>query len=157
MEIIQIISSVIIAIATMIYVLLTNKILKTNQRFILEQTRPYIVADLIVKDTNLYFRLRNYGARGAYSVKCETVPDLRELEQKVSESIIGEILNQEYISPNFEILYYLNKASNFVQKSIKITVKIHYKDNLSVYYEEENSLRFDGRLFYRNLFGERLG
>ncbi len=156
METIQILSSLIIAFATVVYVALTHKILRTNQRLILEQTRPYIVADLIEIDGNLYFRLKNYGTRGAYSVKCETVPNLAELELQISESIVDEMLNQDYIPPGSEFLYYLNKAFSFSQKKIKVNIKIHYNDDLKFYYEEKYALAFDGRLFLRNHFGKTL-
>lgn len=158
METVGIISSFMVAIATVIYVILTYKILKINQKVLLEQTRPYVSLDFYEIDAGIYLRLANLGSRSAKNIQCKIEPPLENYEIKVEQySYLNEFINRDYLSPKVELIYYINNLGNLPEKPVVFKVKITYEDDFSVKYQEYYSLILDKRITLRNRLLKKIG
>ncbi|MDX1638872.1 MAG: hypothetical protein R3281_12940 [Balneolaceae bacterium] len=62
---VTLISSVVIAIATVVYAVLTHQLVKLNSSAIEERLRPYVIVNLPLMDRSLDLVIKNIGERPA--------------------------------------------------------------------------------------------
>ena len=127
------IATVAVAIATIVYVVLTYGIMKASQQATLEQLRPYIVVQIESEDGWIDLRMRNIGARPAKDVEIVFDPPLTVLTDLVPEddkSDFVPMLRQEFFAPQhslktalFETKWLVNNQTCVTRFTITITYR----------------------------------
>jgi prepilin signal peptidase PulO-like enzyme (type II secretory pathway) len=94
------VSNVLLSVLTAGYVFLTYWILKFTRQSILEQNRPYVIANLPYENQQVWLSVRNIGNRPALDVKVTFTPSLEVLGGK--SELWTPLLTQAFLAPNDE-------------------------------------------------------
>ena len=141
------IATIILVIITAWYAFITQKMLKSSEKSLKEQTRPFIVAFIDTEDHFLKLSIKNFGLRPAKNVKIKFIPTLDELDKILDRGIDPfnhrPLLNQNYMPPGFEIKTTLKHTPEFVTNKTynkNFLVEINYSDINENNYKEEYNL-----------------
>ncbi|MFQ5433046.1 MAG: hypothetical protein ACE5EN_11145 [Nitrospinota bacterium] len=152
----SVIFSGMVAIATIIYAILTWKLVSETKRIRAAQTEPKVSISIQPRDEwiNLIdMKIQNIGLGPAYSIKFELENDFKyRKEELLSE--IGIIKNGiNFLSPNQKIQFFLTSlADNFEEKvSSPFTIKVTYKNNSDHQYNDKYMVDFSEFLGLRRL------
>ena len=129
-------SSFILIFLTYIYVLLTYEILHSNNLLTKEQLRPYVIANIIDQNNQIYFSIKNYGKRPAFNIQTQISDGIDEYQIEELKGNYKEILNQKFLAPSQEISIYLTEPAYVLSKKRKNLNKC-FKIRLK-YYDSEN-------------------
>ncbi len=153
----NIISSFIVAVATVVYVILTYKILKHNKRINDELVRPYVIAKIYNLNNELTLEFANIGKRMAYNLKLDFIPDLDELSLKTEDKKIilidyKRVLSQSSLAPGHVIKSFLNFGFHFLENKDKekqyiYNVSISYNDSEDNKYSEKFIINLDNIIY----------
>ena len=94
------VSNVLLSVLTAGYVFLTYWILKSTRQSILEQNRPYVIANLPYENQQVWLSVKNIGNRPALDVKVTFTPSLEVLGGK--SEMWAPLLTQAFLAPNDE-------------------------------------------------------
>lgn len=128
-------STLLLSIFTLIYVFLTYLILRSNNKMVIEQNRPFVIFNLPTEGTNLILSIKNIGKRPAYNVKISTNNKLEKLVTLKGFSFSDAVLpflSQKFIPPDYEIKNIIGKTMNILElneEDKKIEVNINYFDS----------------------------
>jgi len=123
------IGTVILAIITAVYVILTHRILK-------EQVRPLISVHFHVKDRMLDLHVKNIGSRPARNINIEFSPSLKEIENDQPDlesdfSFYNHLLSQNFLGVGEEKAGLINLTPQILAKypnGKQFTVTVSYHD-----------------------------
>lgn len=113
--------SLLLLIATFLYVILTAKTLKINTKTFIETTRPSVLLSFNSEDGWLNLLIKNYGKTPAYDLNIEIDPPLDSIDmflnKKMKEFQVGHkpLLKQEFLPPDFEVKTTLMYSQDFVE------------------------------------------
>lgn len=152
-DIIIAIASVLSVIVTVVYVVLTYKILKSSEISSNEQTRPYVTVSLESKNGFLYLVIENHGIRPAFNMCAKFTPDLDErlMHDKLKKTT--KLLQQEVILPKqkFNPVLSFNKDTLhdevFDQIEKNYAVVVSYLDSNNKQYQEYYNINLDDFFF----------
>ncbi len=142
--IITTITTVALAILTANYVRLTKAILRTTERSIIEQHRPYVIVQIFAEDLGLYLSIKNIGRRIAKNVKIEFTPGLDFIVEKTSaqEPIFDSLplLHQSILPPEHDVKNLLVRGPEYFDRedagTHKFTVHQTYSDENDTVFNE---------------------
>lgn len=145
---ITVIFTVVVALATVAYVLLTRSLVSETKKLREVQTEPKI--SVIIQPDERYINwinlvIQNIGLGPAYNLQFQVYPDFEEKERKFKVSEIGFIKNGlRYMAPNQKLQTFLtNTGENFEQKCEKsFTMKIAYQNAVEKTYNDEYLIDF---------------
>ena len=148
METVMTCATVVIAVATVLYVILTYRVIrKMNESNQLSRElersrlRPIVVLFLEQgRDTNLYLRMRNFGITTAYDVRVE-------LENGAMQAILAESKTKQQwltgiplvmLGPNQQVGYMFNYVKRWLEKSGKqgFSGSVVYQDGVHRTFKE---------------------
>lgn len=151
------IATLTLAILTVRYVLLTGKILKSNEKTNKELLRPYIVVDMITEDLSLFLIIRNIGKRPANKLSIDIKPELddilyEDINRNKKMVDYKPILNQSFFSPGYEIKFALNYNPTILElknpeKNYEYSIHVEYLDDDEIKYEEKYNINLDSLLY----------
>ena len=108
--IITTLATVALAIFTWRYVVLTKRIVKSNEKINKELLRPYVIVYFIKDNHELYFCIKNIGKRIAKDLEIKINPDIEEIVSQTKDKgkkwiNIKPILNHTVFPPDYEIKF----------------------------------------------------
>ncbi len=152
--VIKIISSVsnpLLAILTAAYVILTFFILRSSQKTMQEQSRPYVVVSLPVDSSAIWFSVKNVGSRPAYNVEINISPSLEELSKDGRfKGMADPLLNQSFLPPNYEVKNLVSTTlhANRVNPENRVfTVSYSYADSNNEIYRHSYTIDMNSVIF----------
>lgn len=148
------------AIFTGIYVVYTYKILRSNERLILEQVRPYVIVKVRSYDSWTWFEIENNGNGAAVDVKVTTTPSLELLQITIEDYVkqgYKPLLQHTFIPPKTSFRTVLNYTEGIVNSEKeypkKFNVSIQYKDTSGQCYTEKYIMDISS-IIYENKVAE---
>lgn len=147
---VTIISTLLIAIATVIYVFFTYRLVKINSSALKEQLRPYVVASLPLRGEQIDLVVENIGKRPAYNVKISFTPELDKILFRAPKSAYEPLMSHKFLPPNFQagnIISYGGYLTDNNLNDIIFDVKIKYEDTDGILYEEEYEIDIGSYIF----------
>jgi hypothetical protein len=154
MEIIQVLLTSALVIITAWYAYITNRILKSSEKALQEQLRPYLIAHIASIDHWLQLSIKNIGKRPALNIYIKFNPDLDVIDKIDSNTnkmtAHKPLLKQAFIPPDFEITTVLMDAIEFV-KNPELTrifeITITYKDSSDKEYSDNYILDLSAYIY----------
>jgi len=132
-------SSWILAFLTYLYVLLTFFILKSNNKLIQEQIRPYVIVSFPIKVSDVILSIKNLGKRPAFNVKITIDPDISIYQDEMTKGNFNTYLDQNMIAPRQRFECYLTDAFDLVSDKGKQLNKVFL---INIKYEDSNKNKF---------------
>jgi hypothetical protein len=103
-KIISSVSTPLLAILTAAYVILTFFILRSSQKTMQDQSRPYVVVSLPVDSNFIWLSVKNVGIRPAIDVTIDISPPLEILSKDDRfKGMADPLLKQSFLPPNYEV------------------------------------------------------
>lgn len=148
--------TLLIALLTLIYVIVTIVIACFNKRLAKtsvknlelistlekQRTRPYIIFNIFAvygESRIVVTQIKNYGLTAAYNVNVEIAPNLSivGVEDRVNDEISNTII--KFVPPNYEIMNHLGNSADFRAKYENTVFKgqVKYEDISKTKYEEK--------------------
>jgi hypothetical protein len=162
MEIIQIIQVILtsaLVIITAWYAYITNRILKSSEKALKEQLRPYIITHIVSIDHWLQLSIKNIGKRPALNIDIEFNPHLDVIDKLVANTneitTHKPLLKQTFIPPDFEINTTLMYTPNFVtnpELTRIFEITITYKDSSDKEYSDNYILDLSAYIYDKKTF-----
>lgn len=124
--------SFLVTIATIVYVILTYRLLRETAKARKLQSQPYIIADLVLKGISLKMIVKNIGNNCALNVKVEVEPAINNPFSKI-----------DFLAPEREIsnvIKYITHGEAFNLENSKYKFKIFYEDPYKEKYNHEYSI-----------------
>jgi len=149
------VSTIVLAILTGGYVLLTYWILKSTRQSIQEQTRPYIVTSLPLEGMELMLSVKNIGSRPAYNVKVTFNPSLDILGGDTwFKEAWQPLLSHSFLPPHFEVRNPVGITPHIVtlppdQKVFHVTVA--YSDSEGTTYPDSYTIDLNSYVFQKKV------
>lgn len=143
---ITVIFTAFVAIATVVYAILTWKLVSETRMMREVQTEPKISAIIQPKDYWLNFIdliIQNIGLGPAYNIKFEISPDFEDRNLKLSE--IGFIKHGlRYLAPNQKIQFFLTSLTENYEEKVKnpFEIRIIYENSIHKPYSNIYSIDF---------------
>jgi len=143
---ITVIFTAFVAIATVVYAILTWKLVSETRMMREVQTEPKISAIIQPKDYWLNFIdliIQNIGLGPAYNIKFEISPDFEDRNLKLSE--IGFIKHGlRYLAPNQKIQFFLTSLTENYEEKVKnpFEIRIIYENSIHKSYSNIYSIDF---------------
>ena len=148
------ISTLILAVITGWYAYITNKILKSSEKSLNEQLRPFVIVHISSVDHFIKLNIKNIGKRSATNVNITFNPDLKEIDKLVAnkDAYITHkpMLQQQFLPPDFEI----NTSIMFTPDYVKdpnlpriFDVTIKYEDNSGCSYSDNYTLNLSTYIY----------
>lgn len=109
--------SFLVTVATIVYVILTYKLLKETQKARLDSIQPYVIVDFYYKKTFLYMTVKNFGNDSAFDIEIEVSPKI-----KISLNKIAFLAPEKQITQNLLMPYSR-------EDEVDITIKLQYKSS----------------------------
>ena len=134
------IQSIIIALATCVYVYYTIKLLRVTQESIEEQNRPYIVVSLPTRNRKLDLCIENLGNRPAHNVKIECNPSLDSLAVcDVGNKMFYRLFNQASLAPSQRVLGLVALTPEIIRSNVpkRFEFKVWYYDSIGKSYFDQ--------------------
>lgn len=128
------------ALATVVYALLTWKLVSETRKMREVQTEPKVSAIIQPEEQWLNFIdliIQNIGLGPAYNIKFEVNPDFEDRHMKLSE--IGFIKNGlKYLAPNQKIQFFLTSLVERYEEKVKkpFEIKITYQNFIGKTYND---------------------
>lgn len=148
-------SSALIVIITAIYALLTFFILRSNNKLLVETTRPYIVVSLPAKELMIFLSIKNIGKRPACGVRVEFEPDLHTIGKGFfDETWSKPLMTQLFMPPEYEVSNLIGNAWEVLNSKTAIPtikVKSSYKDLEGKKYWEEYNIDLSSYIFEKRV------
>lgn len=135
-------STILLTIFTLIYVFLTYLILRSNNKMIAEQNRPFVIFNLPTEGTYLILSIKNIGKRPAYDVNINTNPELKNfvtLKGFTFDKSVFPLLSQKFLPPGIDIRNIIGQTMQVIEmptEEKKIEVSIGYHDSFGNKYSE---------------------
>ena len=137
-----------VAFATIVYAVLTWRLVSETKMMRKAQTEPKISASLQSTEEDIHFIelvIQNIGLGPAYDVRFNVDPDFEEKDLKLNLSKVGFIRDGLYIfSPNqkikFPVAFLYNNFEDKIKKYFKL--KISYRNGVGDLYIEEYPIDF---------------
>lgn len=154
---ITLIFTMVVALATVAYVVLTWSLVSETKKLREVQTEPKISAIIQPREEWLNFIdliIQNIGLGPAYNIQFQVDPDFEEEERSFKLSDIGFIKNGlRYLAPNQKLQTYLtNLADNFEEKcNNPFIIVISYQNAIGKMYNDEYLIDFSQRREIRDL------
>ena len=155
------IGTIVLAIVTIIYVILTYYILKSSSKATREQLRPFVIVDMLAINDEICLRIRNTGKKAALDVHINISPSFDDIllatDDKSKKWIdYKPLLNQSYISPGYEIILMINFGFRFLEqkeedKRYLYHVNTNYKDTDNVPYIESYIIDLDALIYAKRI------
>jgi hypothetical protein len=127
------VSTPLLAILTAGYVVLTFFLLRSSQKVMQEQIRPYVVVSLPVDSNFIWLSVRNVGNRPALNVKINISPSLETLSKDGRfKGMADPLLKQSFLPPNYEVKNMISTTlhANDVKPEKRIfTISYSYSDS----------------------------
>lgn len=142
-----IVFSAVVAITTVVYAILTWKLVSETKKMRKSQTEPHVSVNIQPKEESIYFIemiVENIGLGPAYNVKFEVDPDF-EYEKGKFLSNLGFVKNGlKYFAPNQKLKFFLTSvAEDFEEKTKKpFKINISYEDNTGEIHEDKYPINF---------------
>lgn len=153
----NIVFSGVVAIATVVYAILTWKLVSETRKMRLSQFMPHISVTFEPREEWINFidlKIKNNGLGSAYNIKFNLLSNLEYDDgKKLSEmNLVKNGL--KYLAPNQEIrFFYTSLADNSESKKEPIRIKVMYKDVLGKIHKEVFIIDFS-ELFGMSQLGE---
>ena len=166
------VATVILAMITAYYAILTYLIYKSNNKSTKEQVRPYVVFHIYEEDQFMKMSIQNIGKRPAKEVKIRINPEIDNLELCINKNnpLNKQLSEQAFIPPGFAIKTVLQFMPNYFDEKLPsqiYTISINYQNledekfsedyiiNLDNYLNRNLSANFT-ELHYQKIIGEQL-
>jgi hypothetical protein len=123
-------SATVLAFLTLLYVLLTFYIVKSNSKSLKELLRPYIVVTFPIKYNRLYFSIKNIGRRPAKNLNINIEPEIGSIQQQNLKGNCNSLLKQTFVAPEQEFINIIDLLPSILRnQSEKIfNIKTVYED-----------------------------
>lgn len=134
--------SFLVTIATIVYVILTYRLLKETAKARKLQSQPYIIADLVIKGIFLKMIVKNIGNNCALNVKIEVEPEVN-----------NPFSNIDFLAPEGEIsnvIKYITHSQSTNSENLKYKFKIFYEDTYKEKYYHEYTIDISPLLLSTN-------
>ena len=113
-------STILLGIFTLTYVLLTYLILQSNNKMVAEQNRPFVIFNLPTEGTNLLLSIKNIGKRPALNVSINTNPELTNfitLQGFTFDKSVFPLLSQKFLPPGIDIRNIIGQTMDILEMS----------------------------------------
>lgn len=143
----NVIFSFIVSISTVVYAILTWRLVSETRKMRVAQTEPKIFITIQPREEWINFIdmiIQNIGLGPAYDIKFKVEPDFKITKSR-SLSELGFIKNGlKYLAPNQKIQFFLtNMAENFEEKiKSRFEIKVTYKNSVGKKYEDTYLIDF---------------
>ena len=153
-------STILLAIFTLIYVFLTYLILRSNNKMVTEQNRPFVILSLPTEGTNLILLIRNIGKRPAYNVKISlssNIKNLITLKGFTFEKSVLPFLSQKFLPPGIDIRNIIGQTMKILELSEeqkKIEISIDYSDSFKNIYSDNYEIDLNNSISLQKIVQE---
>lgn len=145
------VSTPLLAILTAGYVVLTFFLLRSSQKAMQEQIRPYVVVSLPVDSNFILLSVKNVGNRPALNVKINISPSLETLSKDGRfKGMADPLLKQLFLPPNYEIKNLVSTTlhANDVKPESRIfIVSCSYSDSNGEKYKDSYTIDMNSVIF----------
>jgi hypothetical protein len=143
--------SLLVTIATIVYVILTYRLLKETQRARVESLRPYVIVDIDIHKYFLRLNINNIGNDNAFDIELKTEPLLKSALNKIAFLPPGKQIHHNllfYVSEDIEIKNYTINISykNYNKKEFSHTYDLDLTpllDSMTSYGDDHSSSSID--------------
>lgn len=138
----------VVALATVVYAILTWKLVSETRMMRMVQTEPKISANLQPTEESIHFIeiiIQNIGLGPAYKVEFKVDPDFEDKDLKLKLSEVGFIKDGLYLfAPNqtlkFPLAFLFKDFKEKIEKSFKLTIT--YQNSIGSIYTDEYPIDF---------------
>ena len=118
---------------------LTARSVEHAQQVHREQTRPYVVFDIVVRDRGVYIDLQNHGSTPAINVAVTCSPTPVSLGNDHTSTLLRNTI--AFLAPGRQLTDFLDTSPNFHTKnSLLFTGSVSYSDTGGNQYAEDFAL-----------------
>ena len=117
---------------------LAERAIEHSQRLHHQQTRPYVVFDLVPRDRSIYAELQNYGVMPAFDVAVTLDQELKSIGNRQSTLLRNPV---GMLAPNRVITDFIDVGHQFHESNVLVfTGTVTYRDGNGAKYSEQFSL-----------------
>lgn len=131
-----------LVVITGVYTYLTYRIVKSNQKAIQEQYRPYVVVFIESKNLNMLFWVKNIGSRPAHNISIKINPEIPVVKESRVDTI-NKMLNQKFMPPSFSVSNIIMGTPEYVDNSDYnrvYDIAVNYTDSSGKEYNEKYTI-----------------
>lgn len=137
----DVIFSAIVAIATVVYAVLTWRLTSETRKMREAQTEPKLSVTIQPREEGINFIdmiIQNVGLGPAYNIKFEVNPDFEYAKGKFLSELGFMKIGLRYLAPNQKLQFFLtNMNENFEEKTKKpFEIKLTYQNSIGKTYED---------------------